>query len=76
MSMMNSAETQAAEQPKKGNPLELALIAAIIAFWILLQTWILPALGIRTCCSQSCGTSSCSVPEADESATPQPPTAK
>jgi hypothetical protein len=71
-----STETRAAEAPKKGHPMELALLAAIVAFWILLQTWILPALGIRTCCSQGCDRNSCSVPEGDEAATPQPPTAK
>jgi hypothetical protein len=43
---------------------DLILIIAILASWIILNKWILPALGIPTCMSGGCcGTSACAVPD-------------
>jgi len=42
---------------------DLVLIIAIFAGWIILNKWILPALGIPTCMSGGCcGPSACSTP--------------
>lgn len=42
---------------------DLILIIAIFASWIILNKWILPALGVPTCMSSGCcGTSTCVVP--------------
>lgn len=42
---------------------DLLLIAGVIGLWYALNRWILPALGIPTCMSgQCCSSSSCSVP--------------
>jgi len=43
---------------------DLILIIAIFASWIILNKWILPALGIPTCMSGGCcGTSACVIPD-------------
>ncbi len=47
---------------------DLILIIAIFAGWIILNKWILPALGIPTCMSGGCcGPSACSTPFEDSS---------
>lgn len=39
----------------KGSPMTSYLwLIAVLAGWILLQTWILPKLGIPTCLSGAC----------------------
>lgn len=34
---------------------QIALIAAFLVFWFVLNRWLLPALGIPTCMSGQCG---------------------
>jgi len=34
---------------------QIALIAAFLAFWFVLNRWLLPAMGIPTCMSGQCG---------------------
>jgi len=42
---------------------DVILIIAIFASWIVLNKWILPALGIPTCMSGGCcGTTQCKIP--------------
>lgn len=56
---------------------DVILIIAIFASWIVLNKWILPALGIPTCMSGGCcGTSACTIPLENEARNEQQQDAK
>lgn len=49
---------------------DLIVITVILAAWIILNKWILPALGIPTCMSGGCsGTPTCTI--SDQSTAPE-----
>jgi len=38
---------------------DLAIVFAVVGFWIVLNRWVLPRFGIHTCMSGCCGGGSC-----------------
>lgn len=47
---------------------DLSIIALFLVAWIVLNRWILPAMGIETCMSGGCCGNSCRVPAAQNAA--------